>query len=807
MPWDSVRQDLVYSLRGFRREKGFFAAAILIIAIAIGANTAIFSTVHTLLVRPLDFAEPERLVWIENNGRESDLSSRTTRVANYLEWREMNQSFEDMTAYFAFFDYGTYNLVGAGEPERLVGVGVAQNFLPFLGIQPQMGRNFNEEEAKWNGPKSVILTHGLWVRRFGADPGVLGRSINLNNESFLVVGILPASFDFSSVFSPGAPVDMLTPFPLTPETNRWGNTLAVMGRLKPGVSLNQAQAEFTLLSRQILDNRRDGWRFGADMKMLQERLTGGFGRGLLLLLAAVGAVLLIACTNLSNLLLARAASRQKEVAVRFALGATRGRVVRQLLTESLLVSFSGALLGLVFAWIAISFLTSLQGVSIPLLATVKLDRYALAFTALIAVGTGLFFGLVPAFQSSRGHTSEALKETGRSSESRQTAWIRQTLVVSEVALACILLVGAGLLIRSFGRLLEVDLGFQPEKAAVWRIETGGRYADDAARNAFFDRLVRTVEAVPGVASAGLTDAIPLSRDRSWGMGAKGVTYPPGQYPLGHPRLIDHRYLKTMAIAFIEGRDFNEQDTAASEPVIILNEKAAKLLWPDRSAVGQQINSGGPGKDARVVGVVRNVRHRSLEQEGGLEMYFPLAQRGNSSVELVVRTKLSPESLAPSIRAAFASVDPALPTAKFQGLTDLVDRVVSPRRLLMMLLGGFAVAALLLASIGIYGVISYSVRRRTQEIGIRMALGASPDLVRRQVMMETLRLVSVGIAIGLGGALVLSRLIRALLFEMEPSDPLTYGVTLVCVLAVAAIAGFVPALRASRVHPSSSLRVG
>jgi putative ABC transport system permease protein len=800
MNWDSLTQDIRYALRTLRRDGGFFLAAVLIIGLGVGANTAIFSVVNALLFRPLQFQGSERLVWIANTGN-TGLSSETTKVANYQDWVRLNKSMESMTAYFAFFDYGTYSLIGSGEPERLVGVGVAQNFLSFLGVQPELGRGFVDEECKWNGTPAVILTHGLWERRFGADPRIIGRSITLNDKATNVVGVLPAGFDFSTVFTPGSRVDMLVPFPITAETDRWGNTLAVMGRLKPNVTVGQAQAEFDVINDQL---RKDPnrWTFGAKLTSLQGYLTSRFRRGLLVLLGAVGAVLLIACTNLSNLMLARAASRRKEMAVRSALGASRWRLIRQMLTESLVLSMTGAVLGMAFAYIGIRYLTAIRGVSIPLLHTVKMDGSALLFTVLAALATGLLFGVVPALQTSSSNESNALKDTGRgSSECRRTAWTRSILVMSEVALACVLLVGAGLLIRSFVSVLKVDPGFQADRAAVWRIDTGGKYPKDAQQVAFYDRLVRSVEAVPGVESAGITDALPLSRDRTWGIGARGVQYPKGQQPLAHPRMIDWRYIRTMRIPLMAGRDFTAQDTAQSKKVILINEKTARQLWPGQNPIGQMVNG-----DRQVVGVVGNVRHQALEEEGGLEMYFPITQMTMGSVELVVRTKLAAQAIAPGVRAALRSVDPALPTAEYQELAELVDRAVSPRRFMVVLLGAFSAAALLLASLGIYGVVAYTVTQRTQEIGIRMALGASGGQVQRDVMAKTIALVSSGILVGVVGALILGRLAASLLFRLEPTDPLTFAGTVLVLLAVAVVAAYVPALRASRVDPMSALRM-
>lgn len=804
MSWhDTILQDLRYNLRAVRRAPAFFAAAILIISLGIGANTAIFSVANALLFRPLAFPSADRLVWIANTGKDGGLSSVTTRVSNYLDWQRRNTTLDGLASYFAFFDYGTYTLTGLGEPERLVGVGVSQNFLPFLGVQPALGRSFVDEECRWQGRPAVILTHGLWERRFGADPHVIGRAIALGTQATTIVGVLPASFDFSTVFTPGSRVDMLVPFPITPETDRWGNTLAVLGRLKPNITVQQAQAEFDVINQQIRRSNPERWTFGAKLTPLQQEITGRFRRGLFVLLCAVGAVLLIACTNLSSLMLARAASRRKEMAVRSALGASRWRLARQLLTESLLLSLAGATLGLGLAWGSIRLLGAIRGVSIPLLQTVTLDPSALLFTAGVALVTGLLFGLVPAIQASSAKEAESLKDSGRGlSEGRHTAWTRGILVVSEVALACVLLVGAGLLLRSFVHVLDVDLGFQPERAATWRIEIGGKYPTPVQQNAFYDRLVRSVEAQPGVESAGLTDALPLSRDRSWGAAAKGVVYQRDQFPIAHPRLVDWRYIHTMRIPLLAGREFDEHDTADSDKVIIINQTMARRLWPDRDAIGQVVLVNG---ERRVVGVVHNVRHQSLEQEGEMEMYLPLTQVPSDSVELVVRTKMDVASLAPGVRAALRAAEPTLPTAQYQELTAFVDRAVSPRRFVMLLLAGFAFAALLLASIGIYGVVSYGVTQRTPEIGIRMALGASAGQVQRDVMKRTVALVSAGIAIGVTAALLLGRLTASLLYQLEPTDPATFAFTVFVLLLVALAAAWLPSRRASHIDPMSALR--
>jgi predicted permease len=796
---------LRYAFRTLLRERGFFAVAVLIIGLGIGANTAIFSIVNTLLVRPLPFQEPERLVWVANTGTTGGLSTVTSRTSNLRDYRRLNQSFDSLTGYYAFFDYRSYVLVGDGEPERLVGVGVAQNFLDVLGIQPEIGRNFVDEECVWNGRPAAILTHHFWSRRFGSDPGIVGRSITLNDQPTAVVGVLPAWFDFASIFTPGSHIDFLNPFPVSDETDRWGNTLAIIGRLAPGVTMYQAQAELDLINRQLKEADPGRWGLGAVVGGLQDRITGRFRPALLVLACAVGVVLLIACSNLSNLLLARGASRRKEIALRRALGASRSRLIRQMLTESLLLSGCGAAVGIYIAYGATRLVVGTSAFSIPMLQTVSIDGTALLFTLIIAVATGLLFGLVPALQISGDHEYDALNDSNRgSSEGRGRTWIREVLVISEVALALLLLVGAGLLLRSFMTVMDAELGFQPAGAAVWRIDIGQRYSDFAERNAFYERLVDAVEAVPGVESVGLTDTLPLGRNRSWSVGAKGEVYGEGERPTVFPRLVNSGYIGTMRIPLIAGRDFTPHDTGETEDVMIINEALAGRFWPDRDPIDQAVMIGR--REWRVVGVVANVRHSSLEEEAELEMYIPIAQLSDwRSLELAVRTTAPPETVAPGVRAALRAVDSGLPTAEFQTLGQIVDRAVSPRRFILLLIIAFSMTALLLASIGIYGVVSYSVSQQTQEIGIRMAMGASASHVQSRIIVKTLTLTSLGILMGAVGAFALSRLMGSLLYGVSPTDPLTFAGTVLLLILISAFAGHLPARRASQIDPMSVLR--
>ncbi len=800
--------DLKFAFRQLLKNPGFTAVAVLTLALGIGANTAIFSVVNALLFRPLPFREPARLVWIANGAQgDGGLSSQTTRVANFSDWRNQNQSFEEMGAYFAFFDYRGYTLTSDGEPARLQAVGVSESFLATLGIQPQLGRGFTAEECQPNGPRAVLLTDSFWKRRFQGNPGIVGRSITVNNSAREVVGILPPSFDFSSIFSPASKVDMLVPYAMSNDNDRSGNTLAVIGRLKPEATLRQAQAEFDLLNQQIKSAHPErGTSFAAHMTPLPEKISGQFRRSFLILFAAVGCVLLIACANLSNLLLARAAVRRKEIAVRIALGARRSRLIRQMLTESLLLSGCGAALGLPLAYLATSAITQSRAFSIPLLQTVGVDGLALAFTLLIALATGLIFGIVPALQLSSADVHSDLKESSRgSSHGKGRVWIREALVVSEVALACVLLVGAGLLIRSFVQLLEVDPGFRSEQAATWRIETSRRFTNNIERVSYYQEFVRRIEALPGVESAGLSDTLPLGRNRSWGgIGAKGETYREGEYPNIFPRVVDAGYLKTMRIPIRAGRNFDAQDTAAGEKVIIINETMARRLWPGKDAVGQFAMNGKT--PLRVAGIVGDVRHSALDEASEPEMYLNFQQTGDwTALELVVRAKGTLASLVPAVRATLRDIDPKMDASGFRSLGQIVDQAVSPKRLITLLLGLFSILALILAAVGIYGVITYSVSQRTQELGIRLALGATGRDILKQVMSEGMKPVVLGLSIGLIASLLLTRVMQSLLFGVSATDPLTFGTNALFLATVALLACWLPARRAARVDPMIALR--
>jgi predicted permease len=800
----SLIQDLRYCLRTLRRDPAFAIFAIAIAGLGIGASATVFSVVNTLLLRPLPFADPDRLVWIANH-ETSGLSGQTTQVGQMLDLRERTQSMSAVAGYFAFYGVGDNLLSGHGDPERLSGVPVSDNFFDILGVQPQLGRTFNAQESQWHGPKAVLLSHGLWTRRFAADPGIVGTSLTLNDEPHTVVGVLPASFDFASVFAPGSRFDLYFPFPLSAETNRWGNTMAMIGRLKPGVSAPAAQAETKTIAAQITKEHPERNSFEGFVKPLVDQVNGRMRLALWVLAGAVAVVMLIVCANLSNLLLARTASRQKEIAIRTALGAGRRRLIAQMLTEGIVLSLSGAALGLLLAVGGTRALAHLDGMSVPLLQNVHTDATTLVFTLTIAILTGIVFGLAPALQSSEAALHDALKDATRGSTGGRRTWVRNALVVSEVAFACVLLVGAGLLIRSFVRVLDVNLGFRPSRAVTVRVDPDSSYSTRDQKIAYFNEVLRRVKAIPGVESAGITDALPLGRNRTWGARAKGVTYERGRGPSAFVRIVSDGYPAAMGIPLLAGRDISERDTPSSEPVMVINQTMARALWPGQDPVGKVVlNACSP--EVRVIGVVGDVRHLALEQGSGNEMYLPLRQCGDQpSADLVIRSTLPAGQLAPAVRGALKPLAPNIAGNEFRTLQQLVDRSVSPRRFVVLLLGGFAVFALILASLGIYGLISYSVSQRTQEIGIRMALGASAHDVQARIVLQTLRLAAIGLAIGVGASWALARSLSGLLFGVTATDPVTFLGMLIVLAAVATLAGYLPARRASRIDPLIALR--
>jgi predicted permease len=802
---ESVVQDLRYAFRTLRRDAGFTAFAILILACGIGAASTIFSVTNAVLLRPLPFRDPGRLVWLENGNGEG-MSSRTVQVGYLLALQESARSFSGFAAYNAFYGVGDVKLTGGGDPERLNAVPVTAGFFSVLGVRPRLGREFTTDDGTASEPRSAILSDRLWRRRFGADPDIVGKAITLNERPVTVVGVLPPSFDFATVFAPGTTVDLYLPFPLTQETHRWGNTLAIVGRLKPGATVQSAEAESRVVIDPVRRQHASDWNsFDPRASSLEEHVRGPVRPALTVLVCAVGVVLLIVCANLSNLLLARSATRQKEMALRAALGAGRGRLIRQMLTESLALCACGAALGLLLAVAATRVLARLNVFSIPLLESVQVDRGALAFTLLIAVVTGLLFGLAPALQVPGLAVHGSLQDGARGATGgRRLAWVRGALVVSEVALACVLLVAAGLLIRSLLGVLGVDLGFKPEQSAAIRVDPSPRYATQKQRNAYFDEVLRRVAAVPGIEAAGLTDVLPFDGNRSWTVGAEGVDYAMGQRPNAYIRVVSDGYLAALGIPLRAGRDFSAGDTLPGEYVLLVNETLARTLWPGKNAVGQRINLGdGP---RRVVGVVGDVRHLALEKEAGGELYLPIRQTdAYSIVDLVFRSSLPPAATGAAVRAALLPVEPSLPPGELRPLQQIVDHALSPRRFVVILLAGFSAFALLLASLGIYAVISYAVKQRTRELGIRMALGATPRGLAERVLLQTLGLAGIGLLVGLAASGLLARALGSLLFGVTATDPATYLGMVLVLGAVATLAGYLPARRIAKIDPLAAIR--
>ena len=804
MALDNFTRDLRYTFRSLRRNAGFATFAILIVGLGIGASATVFSVVNALVLRPLPFEKPEELVWIANRNT-AGLSGQTTQVNHMRDLAQRMQSLSALAGYFAFYGVGDTVLSSGGEPERLSAVPVTQNFFDVLGVRPALGRNFNEIESKWQGPKAVILSHSLWARRFGANTNIVGTALTLDDEPYTVVGVLPPSFDFATVFAPGAHFDLYFPFPLSDETNRWGNTMAMIGRLRPGVTATSAQAELTPLGRELTKMNTNRNNFVGFVKPLADQVSGRMRSALWVLAGAVAAVMLIVCANLANLLLARSASRQKEMAIRTAMGAGRRRLLVQMLTEGVVLSLAGAVVGIALALIGTRALAQQDAVSIALLRSAQMDLTTLAFALAVAVLTGIVFGLVPALQRPAA-LHGALKDSSRgATEGRERRWVRSALVVAEIAFACVLLVGAGLLIRSFIRVLDVNLGFEPTRAATIRVDADARYQTNEQRDAYYADVLRAVTSIPGVEAAGITDALPLGRNRTWGVRAFGRTYAPGDFDVAYIRVVSEGYPAAMSIPLIAGRDFSIHDGEKSEAVAIVNQTMARTMWPEGDPIGKKIVNTCGG-DRVIVGVVGDVRHLALEQASGNELYLPFRQcRQLSSADLVMRSTVPAAQLAGAVRAALKPLAPGINGNEFRSLQQLVDKSVSPRRFVVWLLGGFAAFALVLASLGTYGLISYSVNQRTREIGIRMALGASAREVQGGIIVQTLWLAGIGMAFGTVASWALAKSLRGLLFDVTPGDPATFGAILIVLAVVAVLAGYVPARRASRTDPLTALR--
>src|SRR5262245_5324258 len=715
MIMQTLWQDLRYGFRMLMRKPGFTIVAIIALALGIGANTAIFSVINSILLKPLSYHEPERLVVINHDYPKINLKASVSAIG-YTHYRDNVKSFESVVATTG----GNFNLTGDGDPERLNGARITQNFFSALGARPALGRVFLPEEDQPGRNKVAVLSHGFWQRRYGGDPGIVNKNIMLNDESYTVVGVMPPSFQFGREI--GQVVDLWTPIAFTPQQLSYNNLtnefLFVIARLKPGVSLQQAQVELDTIANSLRQQylpwaaTRSEW--GLTVESLRELVIGDIRRSLWILMGIVGLVLLIACANVANLLLARAADRQKEMAVRTALGAERWRVVRQLLTESALLALTGGVVGLLLAYLGISSLVKINEVQIPRAHEIGLDWRVLAFTLGVSLLTGVIFGLIPALQTSKTDLHGILKEGGRIGSSGARAWVRNMLVVLEMALALVVLVSAGLLVRSFWRLQQVNPGFVPQKVLAMSLGLPAtKYREPAQRANFYQELLQRIRALPGVQSAGATSILPLSGNNSSGsFQIEGRVVPPGQSsPHGDRWAATTGYFSTMKIPLIRGRFFDDRDTMESQPVALIDESMQRKYWPDENPVGKRITfQGGQNNPIwrEIVGIVGHVKHQGLEGESRVQYYIPHSQVQNSGMSLVVRASVDPASLTGAVRGAIRSLDKDLPVFRVKTMEQFVIDSMVQRRFAMTLIAIFAAVALALAAVGLYGVLSYSI---------------------------------------------------------------------------------------------------
>jgi len=816
--WSDLLHDVRYTFRTLRRDPGFTAVSLLILALAIGANVAVFSVVNTILLRPLPFAHSNELVWIAPPPSECGWSCATYSADAYEEFSSMSRAYQGVTGYEAFTTPENFRLTGRGEPVPVTGMEVIGNFFQVLGVQPALGRLFTADEARGpvvpnsTGTPVTLLSNAYWRRQFHSDATIVGKAIELNGTPVTIVGVLPESFDYGAVFAPGARADLFVPLSLDTE-RMWGNIVTLVGRLKPGVTVAQALDDSNRVTPEMYFNTKypdtKGRYKGQLVPVpLKDYVTGKLRRSLIALWFAVGTILLIAGVNLSNLLLARAAARAKEFAMRGALGASRGRIIRQLLMESLVLSGAGAILGLGMAFAVIRWLAHQGSLALPLLNSLRIDSQAVGWTVLVAILTAMIFGLLPGLRMAGGNLQEVLKDSGAGAGlGRKHERIRAALVISEIALACVLLVSAGLLLRSFSKVLEVDLGFEPDHASSINVEydesAPTNEARELKRTAIFQDILARVGAIPGVQAAGISDYLPLGPNRSWDTPVpKGKVFAPGELPEPLVYVVSPGFIRAMGIG-LQGRDFTWADGPNSEKVIIINASMARRFWPGEDPIGKILMRGD--EQDRVVGVVDDVHEESVESNVGAQVYYPCTQQGPSRAQLVVRSSLPPSTLASSVLRALRELNPNQPASEFRPIRMIVDHAVSPRRFFMLLVATFAGLGLLLATLGIYGVISYSVTRQTPEIGVRMALGATAGRVQRQVLANTLRLTGIGIAIGTVLAIVVAKAISSLLFATSPWDFASYLGMAVALLVVAIMSGYIPARRASAINPMVALR--
>ena len=798
----TLLQDLRYGFRMLVKNPGFTLVAVVTLALGIGANTAIFSVVNGVLLRPLPYPEADRLIYLEAVNTAQGIKASNISPPDFADWKNQNQTFEDMTAFVT----GGAILSGGNEPERVPAAYVTASFFSVLGIKPALGRGFLAEEDRAGNDTVAIISHGLWQRRFGANPNIIGNKFIISGEASTVIGVMPADFEFMQ------PVDVLAPLALEMTKERRDNRyLQVLARLKPGVPLEQAQSQINTISQRLSQSYVEtNANWSARLTPLHQLLVASVRPGLLLLLGAVGFVLLITCANVANLLLARAAARHKEIAVRAALGASRMRVVRQLLTESLLLSTVGGGLGLLLGVWLTDFLISISPANTPRLEMVGMDSRVLLFTLAVTFLIGLLFGLAPAWQASRINLNEALKEGGRTfSEGWRRNRMRKVLVISEVALSLMLLVGAGLLIKSFLLLRETNAGFSSDHLLTMRISLPSVKYKGKQKAEFFQRLTESVAALPGVESAGAVLSLPLGGSNY----SVGRSFIPEGRPLVPEESINASYVvatpgyfATMKIPLVAGRQLTAQDREETTKVVVVNETLARRHFPNESAVGKRIKIWRDEDFMReIVGVVGDTKTTVLEGEASPQIYVPHAQDSSwGGLSLVVRTSGAPSALTPAVRAAVLSLDPDQPVFNIRTMDDIVAASVATRRISMLLLSGFAGLALLLAALGVYGLISYSIAQRTHEIGLRMALGAQASDVLVLVLRQGMSLVLIGVSIGLAAAFALTRVMSSLLYEVSASDPATFIGVALLLITVALVACLIPARRAMKVDPLVAL---
>jgi putative ABC transport system permease protein len=805
----SLWQDLRYSVRMFVKNSGFTLVAVITLALGIGANTAIFSAVNGVLLKPLPYREPEQLVRLF----ESSQSQPRFPMArgNFQNYREQNATLAGL----ALYTRRDMELSQDEKPERLAALEVTAGFFDLLGVQPLLGREFRREDELPNNSSVVILSHALWQRRFNGDPGVIGKAVTLSGKPCTIVGVMPPGVqhvggDYRSM-PHGAVVDLWGPLAMPPQAERGAHFCNAIGRLKPGVSLDQATADLNLIAGRLAQqfpNTNNGWRIAT--QPLREEIAGRARTTLLALLGAVFFVLLIACVNVANLLLARATVREREIAVRSALGAGRGRIVRQLLTESLLLAMIGGAAGILLAQLAIDALRALGPEQLPRLQAVSIDGRILLFTLGVTLLTGVLFGLAPALQAGQVNLNELLKEGGRGGGAQKRR-LRDALVITEIALALALLAGAGLLIRSFLKLQQTAPGFDPERVLTASLSLpDARYGDAPKVAAFHWRLLDRVSALPGVGSAGLTSDLPWTGyDENAGFIIEGKTFPPNDRPEGRYHFVSSDYFRTIGVPLLAGRFFNDADQPESQPVVLINRAMAERYWSGESAVGKRFTFSSQPKERNwftVVGVVGDVKDFPHSPAAKPAFYWATMQQTPRQITLAVRSGADPLSLIEAVRSEVRVLDKDLPLAEVKTLEAIAATSVAGRRFTLWLVGFFALTAMAMAAIGIYSVLSYLVAQRTHEIGLRMALGAQLGDVLKLVMRQGMALVLSGLAAGIIAAFALTRLIKGLLFEVSATDPLAFAMAAALLALVALLACYIPARRAAKVDPMVALRV-